>query len=77
MAKFIIYLFIFALAYTPLSATAKACKGRTSSACKGSCTWVSGTTRKDGVKVSSYCRSKGKNAKKKKKKKKKKKSKKK
>lgn len=37
------------------------CKGLANSQCGNnqSCTWVSGFTRRDGVKVSSYCRAKG------------------
>lgn len=38
------------------------CKGMSQSSCssKDVCTWVNGYTRKDGVKVKGYCRSKGK-----------------
>lgn len=39
-----------------------ACKGLEQRQCegKGDCTWVNGYTRKDGVKVASYCKSIGK-----------------
>ena len=42
-------------------AAQSACKGLSNSQCGGNqnCTWVSGFTRRDGVKVSSYCRAKG------------------
>ncbi len=41
-------------------ALASSCKGLESSACgnSASCTWVDGYTRKDGRKVSSFCRAK-------------------
>jgi hypothetical protein len=39
---------------------ASACKGLDQGACgkKSDCTWVGGYTRKDGAKVSGYCRTK-------------------
>lgn len=41
---------------------ASACKGLSKSSCgsNSSCTWVDGYTRKDGKKVSAYCRAVGK-----------------
>ena len=58
-------LFSFALtALTSLSAQAAdtPCKGMEASACAAdnACAWVPGYTRKDGVKVRSYCRAVGK-----------------
>lgn len=43
-----------------VGAAASACKGLSESACGAnpSCAWMEGYTRKDGVKVSAYCRSK-------------------
>jgi hypothetical protein len=42
------------------SASASACKGLEQAACgkKSDCTWVEGYKRKDGAKVSGYCRTK-------------------
>lgn len=48
-----------ALAVPQVVLAASACKGLEKRACeaKDSCYWVDGYTRKDGVKVSSHCRS--------------------
>jgi len=48
-----------ALVTSPTQA-ASTCKGLERGACErnGSCSWVDDHTRKDGVKVSGYCRSK-------------------
>ena len=42
------------------SASASACKGLEQAACgkKSDCTWVEGYQRKDGAKISGYCRAK-------------------
>ena len=47
-------------AAAPLQAQS-ACKGLEKAPCekKEACTWVDGYTRKDGAKVSAYCRAKG------------------
>ncbi len=50
-----------ALALLSQSTIAAECKGMEKSSCErqDSCTWVDGYERKDGVKVSPYCRNKG------------------
>ena len=53
--------FILSLALSLGAASAQAeCKGSSQSACEksDSCSWVKGYTRKDGAKVSAYCKSK-------------------
>lgn len=51
---------ILAVAAAPVGADS-ACKGLEKRQCesKADCTWVDGYTRKDGVKVASYCKGKG------------------
>ena len=51
---------VLAFAATPLHA-ASACKGLEKAACEKNdqCAWVNSYTRKDGVKVSGHCRTKG------------------
>ena len=52
---------VAALALGAASAqAASACKGLEKAACESntSCTWVDGYTRKDGAKVSAYCKGK-------------------
>lgn len=46
---------------SPNLQAASSCKGLEKNACerKESCTWVNAYTRKDGIKVSGYCRAKG------------------
>ena len=53
-------------ATTAPAGAASACKGLEKRQCesKSECTWTSGYTRKDGVKVSAYCKSVGKRKKK-------------
>jgi len=50
----------FTLMFFTANAIAASCKGKTNSACSTSsdCYWVKGYKRKDGVKVSSHCRTK-------------------
>lgn len=56
---------LLAFGLSPAHAKAKACKGLSQTACatNDDCSWVKGYKRKDGVKVSSFCRTKAKGAK--------------
>lgn len=58
---------ILGLGLSPAHAATKQCKELSKTACSSSnsCSWVKGYTRKDGVKVSSFCRKKAKSTKKK------------
>ncbi len=49
---------IFVAMMFSFSAEAASCKGKSQSSCSAdnNCSWVSGYKRKDGVKVSGYCR---------------------
>lgn len=61
---------LLAFGLSPAHAKAKACKGLSQTACatNDDCSWVKGYKRKDGVKVSSFCRTKAKASEKKQKK---------
>jgi hypothetical protein len=52
---------VFAATFAVGVQAESACKGLEKRQCegKGDCTWVDGYTRKDGVKVASYCKSVG------------------
>ncbi|MFZ0790800.1 MAG: hypothetical protein WAM94_14415 [Chromatiaceae bacterium] len=53
---------VFATAFVGPVVAESSCKGSEQRQCEGNsdCTWVDGYTRKDGVKVSSHCKSVGK-----------------
>jgi len=52
---------VFAGAFAGVANAESGCKGLEKRQCegKGNCTWVDGYTRKDGVKVASYCKGVG------------------
>jgi len=66
LSKKLNFVFLFGLLFSLLlftgSATAKACKGMSKSACtsSSSCTYVKSYKTKKGVKVDAYCRNKAK-----------------